>query len=100
MNRLCYRCGPYLPWQRLVYIYTSEYPARSVLGLYQMILILTLTPTDQILARLRALRPHYLACYPSHLRALANALGPAGRRQIDLRAISVSSELSTQQQRD
>ena len=100
LNRLFALYGPYQPWQRLVYIYTSEYPARSVLGLYQMILILTLTPTDQILARLRALRPHYLACYPSHLRALANALGPAGCRALKLRAISVSSELSTQQERD
>jgi phenylacetate-CoA ligase len=65
-----------------------------------MILIPTLSPTADILARLRELRPQYLACYPSHLRALAADLGPQGCRQLRLKAISVSSELSTQQERD
>jgi phenylacetate-CoA ligase len=100
MNRLFELYGPYLPWHHLVYIYTSEYPARSLFGMYPMTLIPTLTPTPQILSRLRSLRPRLLACYPSHLRAIANELGPEGCRQLRLKAISVSSELSTQQERD
>jgi phenylacetate-CoA ligase len=100
LNRLVELYGPYRPWHRLVYIYTSEYPARSLFGMYPMILIPTLWPTAEILARLRELRPHYLACYPSHLRALAAELGPQGCRELRLKAISVSSELSTQQERD
>jgi phenylacetate-CoA ligase len=100
MNRLIELYGTYLPWHKLVYIYTSEYPARSLFGMYPMILIPTLTPTHQILTRLRELRPTYLACYPSHLRALAAELGPEGCHQLNLRAVSVSSELSTQQERN
>ncbi len=100
MNRLLELYGSYLPWHHLVYIYTSEYPARSLFGMYPMTLVPTLTPTPQILSRLRELRPHLLACYPSHLRAIANELGPEGCRRLKLRAISVSSELSTQQERD
>ncbi len=100
MNRLFELYGPYLPWHQLVYIYTSEYPARSLFGMYPMTLIPTLAPTPEILRRLRELRPRLLACYPSHLRALANELGPEGCRSLNLHAISVSSELSTQAERD
>src|SRR5574341_617246 len=95
MNRLIEFYGVYLPWHRLVYIYTSEYPARSLFGMYPMILIPTLAATEDILSRLREIRPHYLTCYPSHLRALAAELGPDGCRRLQLKAISVSSELST-----
>ena len=100
MNRLIGLYGSYLPWNRLVYIYTSAYPAQSLFGMYPMSLIPTLTATDQILSRLRQLRPTYLTCYPSHLRSLATELGPDGCRQLRLKAISVSSELSAQQERD
>jgi phenylacetate-CoA ligase len=100
MNRLLGLYTTYLPWHRFVYVYTSEYPARSLLGAYPMTLIPTLAPTGEILRRLGELRPHLLACYPSHLRALAGELGPAGCRKLELKAISVSSELSTQQERD
>lgn len=100
MNRLLGLYTAYLPWHRFVYVYTSEYPARSLLGAYPMTLIPTLAPTPAIVARLRELRPHLLACYPSHLRAIAHELGPSGCRALRLRAISVSSEPSTQAERD
>jgi len=100
MNRLIELYGAYLPWHKLVYIYTSEYPARSLFGMYPMILIPTLTPTQQIIDRVLELHPTYLACYPSHLREIATELGAYKCRQLKLKAISVSSELSTQQERD
>ena len=100
MNRLLGLYATYLPWHRFVYIYTSEYPARSLFGAYPMTLIPTLTPTPVIVERLLALRPHLLACYPSHLRAIAHELGPARCRALGLLAISVSSEPSTQAERD
>jgi phenylacetate-CoA ligase len=100
MNRLYSLYGPYCPWHRLVYIYTSEYPARSLFGMYPMLFVPTLAPIGDITDSLRRLRPHFLACYPSHLRALATELGPEDCRQLRLRAISVSSELSTQEERD
>jgi phenylacetate-CoA ligase len=100
MNRLLGLYVTYLPWHRFVYVYTAEYPARSLLGMYPMTLIPTLAPTPEIVARLHALRPHLLACYPSHLRAIAQELGPARCRSLGLLAISVSSEPSTQAERD
>jgi len=100
LHRLFSLYSPYLPWHRQVYIYTSEYPARSLFGTYPMTFIPTLAPTGQILSRLAQLSPHFLACYPSHLRALAAELGPRGCRKLKLGAISVSSELSTQKERD
>ncbi|KIG17006.1 Phenylacetate-coenzyme A ligase [Enhygromyxa salina] len=100
MHRLLAQYAPYRPWHRFVYVYTSAYPASSLFGTYPMILVPTLTPIDRLVERLHLLRPHLLACYPSHLRELANALGPAGCKALGLRAISVSSEPSSQRERD
>lgn len=100
MNRLLSLYTPYLPWHRFVYIYTSEFPARSLFGAWPMTFIPTLLPIPELVAKIRELRPHILACYPSHLRAIATELGPAGCRSLGLLAISVSSELSTQRERD
>ncbi|MCC6644251.1 MAG: phenylacetate--CoA ligase family protein [Polyangiaceae bacterium] len=100
MNRLLSMYGVYLPWHRLVYVYTSPYPARSLWGLYPMTLVPTLWPVARLAARLRELRPAWLTCYPSHLRALADELGRRGARALGLRAISVSSEQSSQRERD
>jgi phenylacetate-CoA ligase len=100
MHRLLAQYAPYRPWHRFVYVYTSPYPASSLFGTYPMTLVPTLEPIDQLVARLLALRPHFLACYPSHLRELAAALGPRRCRALKLLAISVSSEPSSQRERD
>ena len=100
MNRLFSLYGSYLPWHRLAYIYTSEYPARSLFGMYPMTFIPTLAPIAEISFRIRQLRPRFLACYPSHLHELAAHLSQGECQQLQLKAISVSSELSTQQERD
>lgn len=100
MNRLLGLYTRYLPWHRFAYIYTSEYPARSLFGAYPMTFIPTLAPMSEIVTTLQRVRPHLLACYPSHLRALARELGPRGSKHLGLLAISVSSEPSTQRERD
>jgi phenylacetate-coenzyme A ligase PaaK-like adenylate-forming protein len=99
-HRLFAQYAPYRPWDRLVYVYTSEYPARSLFGTYPMTLVPTLTPTPELCARILRLEPTFLACYPSHLRAIADELGPRRARALRLRAISVSSEPSSQAERD
>jgi phenylacetate-CoA ligase len=68
--------------------------------MYPMLFVPTLAPIGGISEVLREVRPHFLACYPSHLRALAAELSPEGCRRLGLAAISVSSELSTQKERD
>lgn len=100
LHRLVGLYTRWMPWQRLAYVYTSEYPTRSMFGLWPMDFVPTLAPVPELARRLEALRPAVLACYPSHLRALAGELGPARCRRLGLRAVSVSSELSSQRERD
>lgn len=99
MNRLLGMYGPYLPWHRHVYVYTAPYPARSMFGAWPMIFVPTLAREADIAAQLETIRPTVLACYPSHLRAIAQALGPRRSSALGLRAISVSSEPSTKGER-
>jgi phenylacetate-CoA ligase len=99
MHRLLAMMGPYRPWHRFAYIYTSEYPSRGVLGAYPMRWIHTLSPTREIARELEAFRPHYLASYPSHLRALVAELGPERARGLGLSGVSVSSEPSSPAER-
>jgi phenylacetate-CoA ligase len=100
LHRLVSLYTRWMPWERLVYVYTSRYPARSLLGLWPMDFEPTLAPPDDLARSLEALRPAVLACYPSHLRTLAQTLGPRRARGLGLRAVSVSSELSSQRERD
>lgn len=100
LHRLIGMMGAYRPWHRFAYVYTSEYPSRGVLGAYPMRWIHTLSPTPRIADELRAFSPHYLACYPSHLRAILDELGARRARALGLRGISVSSEPSTASERD
>jgi phenylacetate-CoA ligase len=99
LHRLLSMAGSYGPRDRFAYVYTSEYPARGALGAYPMEWIHTLSPLDVILDRLERGRPSFVACYPSHLRAIADALGPGRARSLGIRAISVSSEPSTDAER-
>jgi phenylacetate-CoA ligase len=99
MNRMLSMMGPYRPWHRLLYVYTAPYPARSLAGLWPMIFVPTLAPESVLIAELHRHRPHFLACYPSHLRTVAAALGSRGCRALGLGAISVSSEPSTPRER-
>jgi phenylacetate-CoA ligase len=99
MNRLLAMIAAYRPWHRFVYVYTAPYPARSLLGAWPMIFLPTLAPTSELVAKLRAIRPTLLACYPSHLRAIGRELGREGARALGLSGISVSSEPSTAAER-
>jgi phenylacetate-CoA ligase len=99
MNRLLTMMGPYRPWHRLVYVYTAPYPARSLAGAWPMIFVPTLAPVATLVAALRHHRPRLLACYPSHLRSIAEHLGPRACRDLRLGGISVSSEPSTARER-
>jgi phenylacetate-CoA ligase len=99
MNRLLRMIAPYRPWHRFMYVYTAPYPARSLLGAWPMIFVPTLAPTSEIAAQLREVRPQLLACYPSHLRAIARELGPDDARGLGLHGISVSSEPSSAEER-
>lgn len=86
-------------WYRQAYIYTSPYPTPQLPGLYPLRFIPTANDPAPMLAALRAFRPHVVTCYPTVLRDLI-AADPAGMRSLGLRGVSVSSEASTQNERD
>jgi phenylacetate-CoA ligase len=91
--------GRYPFWYRQAYIYTSPYPTPSVPGLYPLRFIPTTTEPAPMLTALADFRPHVLTCYPTVLRDLL-AADPALMRGLALRGVSVSSEVSTQEERD
>ena len=90
--------GRYPPTWRQAYIYTSPYPVRGSLGLYPTTFIPTADDPGPMLAALRRCRPQLLAVYPTVLRDLL-AADPATMRALDLRAVAVSSEHSTADER-
>ena len=91
--------GSYPFWYRQAYIYTSPFPVPEVRWLYPLRFIPTTTDPAPMLAELRRFRPHILTCYPSVLRDLVSA-DAAGMRELQLKGVSVSSEISTQEERD
>lgn len=90
----------YRPWDRQLYIYTSPYPFNSLFGLYPMSFVPTLTPVAGIAEALERVQPRLLVCYPSHLKQIEAELPAATRRSLQLRCVSVNSEMSTQAERD
>lgn len=90
----------YLPWHTQLYVYTSPYPLASVFGLYPLRFLSTLTPIDEIVRTLVEVKPALIACYPSHLRQIAQSMTARDRAAVRPKAISVNSEMSTQAERD
>ncbi len=91
--------GSYPFWYRQAYIYTSPFPVPHGTRIYPLRFIPTVSDPDPMLAELRAFRPHILTCYPTVLRDLL-AADADGLRALELRGVSVSSEVSTQDERD
>jgi phenylacetate-CoA ligase len=91
--------GRYPFWYRQAYIYTSPFPVPDVRWIYPLRFVPTTTQAAPMLAELRRFQPHILTCYPSVLRDLLSA-DAAGMRGLALRGVSVSSEVSTQAERD
>jgi phenylacetate-CoA ligase len=90
----------YRPWHRQLYIYTSPYPLNSLFGLYPLHFVSTLAPIPDIIAAIKKTKPHLLVCYPSHLRQIAQQLTEPDLSALDIRSVSVNSEMSTQVERD
>jgi phenylacetate-CoA ligase len=90
----------YRPWHKMVYVYTSKFPAKSVFGMYRMYFIPTLNEIGNTLSRIERIKPDLIMCYPSHLKELGECLRSTGIRNIHPKAIWVGSEMSTQKERD
>jgi phenylacetate-CoA ligase len=91
--------GSYPFWYRQAYIYTSPFPLPDQRFVYPLHFIPTATDPAPMLAELTAFRPHVLTCYPSVLRDLI-AADAMVMRTLGLRGASVSSEVSSQEERD
>lgn len=88
------------PFWKTMYVYTSEFPASSLFGLYSSTFVSTLNPVDDTVKNLERTRPQILCIYPSHLFEIARALTPGRARKLGLKLISVNSEMSSRAQRD
>ncbi|MDG2334104.1 MAG: hypothetical protein P8Q97_07765 [Myxococcota bacterium] len=90
----------YRPWHRHVYIYTSAYPFDSIFGMYPLHFISTLAPIDEVEKKLLEVNPDLIVCYPSHLRQITEMCSSSVLESLNPKLISVSSEMSTQVERD
>jgi phenylacetate-CoA ligase len=86
-----YAMQGFRPWHRMAYIYPFPLPLMRNLGLYRSYYFHTATPPGELLADLRAVRPHFLAATPSDLFDLCDATD-ADLTSLGLRAVCVHSE--------
>lgn len=87
-------------WRRMAYLFPYELPLRKGnAGLYRNRWFSTKLAPEQILAGLRAWRPHLLAATPSDLLELCDGL-PDDLRELGLRAICVHSEPMSKDERE
>jgi len=97
--RILNMTGVLRPWDRTLYVYTSEFPARSLFGLYPSRFVSTLNDLRDSIRRIRALRPRVLCIYPSRLLEMAAMLDAPSASALGLALISVNSETSSPEQR-
>lgn len=88
----------YKPLDRQALIYTSKYPYRSIMGLYRARYINTLSSSEDIIRKLKKLKPTVIVAYPSMLLDLI-ARDEDWCKRAHIKAISTNSEQSTPQQR-
>ncbi|MDE1818295.1 MAG: phenylacetate--CoA ligase family protein [Thaumarchaeota archaeon] len=89
----------YRPFDRLVYVYTSEYPFRSIGGLYRSNFVSSLASDTALLGLINKVKPTFLAGYPSVLEGLVQIMNHYPLRS-PLKAVFTNSEHSSQIQRD
>jgi phenylacetate-CoA ligase len=82
-----------------LYIYTSEYPANSVFGLYPSYFIETLNDIQDTKKKIIELMPDIICLYPSHLRELAKIFTDDEIKNLNLKAIITGSEMSSKKER-
>jgi phenylacetate-CoA ligase len=86
-------------WRRMAYLFPYELPLRKGnLGLYRNRWFSTALPPAEIVAGLRAWRPHLLAATPSDLLELCDGVD-ADLRELGIDAICVHSEPMSQDER-
>jgi len=91
--------GNYGPLDRVLFIYTSLFPARSVLGLYPTSFISTLNPPPDTKDRILKIKPAFISSYPSHMLEMMGYFSKEDLQQIKIKGIYLGSELSSKVQR-
>lgn len=92
-------CPTYGPLDRELLIYTSEYPYKSIGGLYRAAYAHPLLPTGKLIERIADTRPAIIAVYPSILRDIVRFYD-AGEPMRHLKTVITNSEQSLQEERD
>jgi phenylacetate-CoA ligase len=87
-------------WRRMAYLFPYELPLRKGnVGLYRNRWFSTKLPPAEILAGLRAWRPHLIAATPSDLLELCDGID-SDLRELELEAICVHSEPMSRDERE
>lgn len=89
----------YGPFDKELLVYTSEYPIRSIGGMYRVVYVNNLLPAEQIYAAMQRTQPAVVAIYPSILREVIQRYGDKCR-SLGIKMILTNSEHSTQAERD
>lgn len=97
--RILNMLGNYRPLDRTLYVYTSEFPARSFFGFYRSWFVSTLNDIHDTIDRMLTLQPQVLCIYPSHLLELIRHISSAKAQSLKLKLISLNSEMSSRSQR-
>ncbi|MCE9598788.1 MAG: hypothetical protein K8S54_12545 [Spirochaetia bacterium] len=87
------------PFDKTLYVYTSEFPARSFFGFYRSYFISTLNDITDTIQKIMHIRPAVLCIYPSHLFEIARHIPLTQARGLKLKLISLNSEMSSAAQR-
>ena len=90
----------YTPLTNVLYVYTSPFPASSIMGFYKSYFVETLNDLEDTKKKIMNIRPDIINLYPSQLIELSKIFNKEDIKIIKLKAILVGSELSTQKQRD
>ncbi|MCB1303307.1 MAG: phenylacetate--CoA ligase family protein [Leptospiraceae bacterium] len=97
--RILNMTGELMPWSKTLYVYTSEFPARSLFGLFPSRFVSTLNDLHDTLKTIRSYRPHILCIYPSRLIELMSIISAQEGPRLGIRFISLNSETSYIEQR-
>ncbi len=90
----------YNPLTKVFYIYTSPFPANSILGFFQSYFVETINNIYETKEKILNIKPDIINIYPSQLIELSKIFTKKEIRYLKLKVILVGSELSSQKQRD
>ncbi len=89
----------YRPWHKFAYIKYTAVDAPTYGPFFRQIHIPSISPVEEQIALLKSKKPHVLVGYASIILEIAQTISEDDLKEINLKLISVNSELSSKSQR-